>query len=127
MGGRRGRLGLLADSGTELEIEALCGDWILPPVEEESAEEEDDEYDDNAAENVIVVCYVESTCKRLRLRARQSCLGGAATRREKGHQVSFGLSACTLWDVSDETSRPKNKLTIGLCKCTGLQATWKHT
>lgn len=89
MGGRRGRLGLLADSGTELEIEALCGDWILPPVEEESADEEDDEYDDNAAENVIVVCYVQSTCKRLRLRARQSCLGGAATRREKGRQVSL--------------------------------------
>jgi len=41
--GNRGRLGLLVDNGTdlELEIEALSGDWILPPAYIEHDQEED--------------------------------------------------------------------------------------
>ncbi|KIX02918.1 uncharacterized protein Z518_08861 [Rhinocladiella mackenziei CBS 650.93] len=39
---QRGRLGLLVDVDTELEIDALCDEWLLPPACTEDDEEDQD-------------------------------------------------------------------------------------
>ncbi|KIW20146.1 hypothetical protein PV08_00721 [Exophiala spinifera] len=53
----RGRLGLLYDEETDLEIDALSGAWLLPPAAFESLEE--DEGPARAADVDIVLTHVE--------------------------------------------------------------------
>ncbi|KIV85391.1 hypothetical protein PV11_01089 [Exophiala sideris] len=87
MGGRTGRLGLLADIATDHEIETLCSEWTLPPADERSEDNDDD--NDHYAEDVIVVRHVEWICKRKRTLpivgpATRFC--GAPRLRENEHQ-----------------------------------------
>lgn len=128
MGGRKGRLGLLADIGSEPEIEALCADWILPPADAES--EEDDDDDDDASDNVIVVRYLESTCKGTRCLMIQGSAvkfsWGAATRLEKKHQVSLACRHERCAMVLIKQACLKINLCLDCARCSGLQPTWKH-
>ncbi|KAL6248938.1 hypothetical protein RBB50_004001 [Rhinocladiella similis] len=39
--GNRGRLGLLFDEATDLEIDALSGAWLLPPAASDTLEEDE--------------------------------------------------------------------------------------
>ncbi|KAJ9618599.1 uncharacterized protein PV06_00752 [Exophiala oligosperma] len=59
--GNRGRLGLLFDAETDLEIDALSGAWLLPPAASDTPEDEDER---RVQAVDIVIQYVEWADRR---------------------------------------------------------------